>query len=280
MELRRLLYVAVTFVFMASSQLSLGQIPVPPAVRQFYGGMEQMLACNTTAEISELEMSMNKCFFGYENSGMNLPNDFRHIELDAGTPSHDNEMLTSNNYINKLSKYVYADRSLKPTVKISSFSKKTGTLPTFDKKMSAEDAYVETIVRKNVSYVTSSGLVDKEFIDTVYTHVIQNRISVIVNGMGTDKGDNNLELLKVRAAQAYQDKRYGDAYKIFQRIIELDRHDSEPLYRLALMTYYGKGCKSDKRKGISLMEESSYRHGLYSTKADNVLRNWKYKNVL
>lgn len=110
--------------------------------------------------------------------------------------------------------------------------------------------------------------------------MIQNRISVIVNGMGIDKGDNNLELLKVRAAQAYQDRRYSDAYKIFQRIIELDRHDSEPLYRLALMTYYGKGCKSDKRKGISLMEESSYRHGLYSTKADNVLRNWKYKNIL
>ncbi len=277
MELRKTLCIAIS---VAIVQLSFGQIPVPAAVEQFYNGMERMVACNSSAEICELEMIMNKCFFGHENSGMNLPNDFKHIDIDAGSPSHQNDMLTSNNYINKLSKYIYTDKSLRPYVKISSYSRKTGTLPTFDKKMSAEDAYVETIVRKKFSYNTVSGTVHKEFTDTVYTHVIQNKISVIVNGMGPDGGDNNPELLKVRAAQAYQEKRYNDAYKIFQRIIELDRHDSEPLYRLALMTYYGKGCTPDRRKGVRLMQESSYRHGSFSSKADNVLRNWKYKNVL
>ena len=277
MGIKSFIKLFISAISVASGGASYAQVSVPQAVKQFYGGMEDMLACSSATEISELEISMNKCFFGYEDSGMNLPNDFRYLEIDADSPSHDNKSLTSNNYINKLSKYIYLDKSLKPSVKISSYSRKTGTLPYFDKRLSAEDAYVMTVVRKTFSYEIGTKNEYKEFLDTVYTHIIHNKISVIVNGLGSD---NNPELLKVKAAQAYEAKRFDEAYKIFQRIIELDRSDSEPLYRLALMTYYGKGCKSDKRKGRLLMEESSHKGSVYGYKADLVLRNWKYRNVL
>lgn len=276
MEQKRLILVLLLSYIINCSN---AQIPVPPAVKQFYSGMEQLATCNSASESGEIELKMAKCFFGDENSGMNLPNDFRYLEIDAGSISHNNDMLTSNNYINKLNEYVFRKKNLKPSVAISSFSRKTGILPTFDKKMSSEDAYVETIVKKKFSYLSSTGFIDKEFTDTVYTHVIQNKISVIVNGMG-NSSNINPEILKIKAAQAYEEKRYIEAYDIFKKIIEHNRNDSESLYRLGLMTYYGKGCHVNKKKGISLMEESSYRGGYYSVKAQNVLRNWKYKNTL
>ncbi len=280
MEQRRLV-ISLAVWLIAGFLMSLtAQIPVPLSVKQFYGGMEEMATGLPAGLAGELTTKMTECFVGNDNSGINVPNDFKHIEIDAHKASHNNVTLTSNNYVDKLYEYVYENRKLTPNVKISSYSRKSGMLPTFDKKrMSAEDAFIETIVNKTFSYLSNGDLVVKEFTDTVYTHIIQNKICAIVNGMENFE-DNDLDILRVKAAQAYQAKRYEDAYLLFKRIAELDLNDAEPYYRLALMTYYGKGCRRNKKYGIELMRKSSYRRGSFSDKADNVLLNWTYENTL
>lgn len=279
MEQRLIAPILTLMLALLYSHTVIAQIATPQAVKKFYNGMEQMADCSSPAEIGELEMSMSKCFFGYENSGMNIPNDFKYIEIDANTISHNNDMLTSNNYINKLSSYVYKQKQLKPTVTIT-FSRKTGSLPTFEGRMCSEDAYVETIVYKKFSYQNGSNVEYKEFTDTVYTHIYQNMISVINNGLGHQNNNNNPAQLKIKAAQEYEAKNFKAAYEIFEKIIQIDSHDDEVLYRLALMTYYGKGCRTDRNKGRRYMEESYYRFGSYSSRANSVLRNWKYRNSL
>ncbi len=108
--------------------------------------------------------------------------------------------------------------------------------------------------------------------------MIQNKICVIVNGMGMSD-DNNVEHLRVKAALAYKAQRYAEAYGLFERIAKLDIEDAEPFYRLAIMTYYGKSCRRNKKKAANLMAKSSCRKGEFSDKADNVLTNWKYPNT-
>ena len=65
-----------------------------------------MGCCKSTSELGELEVSMTRCFFRSEESGVELPNDFKFFDQDKHSISHNLDILTSNNYVNKLSEYI------------------------------------------------------------------------------------------------------------------------------------------------------------------------------
>ena len=61
----------------------------PSAVKVFYGGMETLSTLPSTSDpevISQIEPNMQKCFYGPENSGINLQNDFRFFNIDKKSP--------------------------------------------------------------------------------------------------------------------------------------------------------------------------------------------------
>lgn len=269
---------AVLLLIVLSHMVSYGQATMtatPTAVTTFYNGIMLMYSAQDVSQIGKLEMDMRNCFYGKDNSGMNLPNDFRFFDFDKGSTSHGLTVLTSNNYVSKLSSYVFPQKQFEPSVSVSSYSKKVGTLPTFSNgKMSSQDAYVETIVQKKFSDAHQS----KTFMDTVYTHIAYNKIIMIVNGNGNTNYVDP-EKLRLEASRAYMSKNYTKAYSLLLKIIEVDKQDGDTYYRLALMTYYGKGCKGSRKEGQRYLD-LAIRHSPYSEtdKLLNVRSYWKYPN--
>lgn len=255
------------------------QIQTPAVVRQFYRGIVSMSSCDKQI-LSQLELDMKQCFCGHEDSGINLPNDFRFFDWDKNSVSHNLDILTSNNYINKLSQYAYEEKVLQSNIELSSSSRKVGELPEFGKKsMTTSGAYVETVVRKKYTFRSGGKEQSREFSDTVYTHIAMNKIRAIYNGAGTTAVED-LDRLRIEAARAYGEKRYSDAYTIFKKISETDKGDSETFYRLGLMTFYGKGCRKNRKAGKQLMETASRLGYHFGYKAGIVLRHWFIPNSL
>ena len=253
----------------------------PQAVTDFYNGIEKMSDCKSSSELGELELNMTRCFFMSDQSGINLPNDFRFFDQDKHSSSHNLDILTSNNYINKLSEYIAQKKVLYPEVKISTYSEEGGMLPTMlNMKMSQERAWIRTIVRKRYSF-KGNGISDsREYIDTVYTHTAYQKIRMIANGNGARSVDN-IENLRIEAANAYEKKDYRKAYKMLKRISELDAKDSESHFRLAVMTYYGKGVGKNRQEALELMRKAAYNnYDEYAYKARSVMDHWQNNQVI
>ncbi len=247
---------------------------VPTAVSIFYNGITAMYSASNSSTLGQIEMEMRNCFYGKENSGINMPNDFRFFENDKTNSVNQITILTSNNYVNKLSSYMYPEKRLEPNVSVSTYSREVGSLPNFSNgKMTTQKAYVETIVQKTYSI----GQISKTFMDTVYTHVAYNKIMLVVNGNGIST--INPDALRVEAAKYYMEKNYKKAYEVLLKIVDLDRTDGDSYYRLALMTYYGRGCKRSRKDGERYLD-LAIRNSDYdvSNKLYNVQRYWKYPN--
>ncbi len=253
----------------------------PQVVLEFYNGIEKMEACNSTSELGKLEISMTKCFFMAENSGINLPNDFRFFKEDEHSISHSLDILTSNNYINKLSEYIAQKKIMHPNVAVNTYSEESGLLPTMEKKgknmeLVNERAYIRTIVRKRYSFSNSNS---KEFIDTVYTHKISKKIRLISNGNGTLPIDNP-EYLLIEAAKAYEAENYQRAFELLKRITELDAKNSEAYFRMAVMKFEGKRIKKNIKEAKDYMYKAAYNNtsDIYSSKAKTILDHWTHPN--
>ena len=249
--------------------------PTPQVVLGFYSGMQKMEVCNSS-ELGELEIAMSKCFFMAENSGVNLPNDFRFFKEDEHSISHKLDILTSNNYINKLSEYIAQKRIMRPNVAINTYSEESGLLPTMENmKMAQERAYIRTIVRKRYSFSESNS---KEFIDTVYTHKISNKIRLISNGNGKLPTDNPGYLM-IEAAKAYESRNYQKAFSLLKRITELDAKNSEAFFRMAVMKFYGEGIRKNAKEAKNYMYKAAYNNSdTYAYKARTILEHWNNPN--
>lgn len=253
----------------------------PLVVTNFYNGIEKMGCCKSTSELGELEVSMTRCFFRSEESGVELPNDFKFFDQDKHSISHNLDILTSNNYVNKLSEYIAQKKILYPRIKISTYSEEGGFLPTMqDMKISKERAWIRTIVRKCYSFKGGGPSLEKEFIDTVYTHTKAQKIRMISNGNGI-MPTNNIEHLRIEASKAYEKKDYKKAYEIIKRISELNARGSESFFRLAVMTFYGKGVRQNRHEALELMRKSAYNNNdEYAIKARTVVNHWQNNQVI
>ena len=154
-------------------------------------------------------------------------------------------------------------------------------MPTMqDMKISKERAWIRTIVRKCYSFKGGGPSLEKEFIDTVYTHTKAQKIRMISNGNGI-MPTNNIEHLRIEASKAYEKKDYKKAYEIIKRISELNARDSESFFRLAVMTFYGKGVRQNRHEALELMRKSAYNNNdEYAIKARTVVNHWQNNQVI
>jgi len=218
------------------------EVPTPRAVNVFYNGMEQLTRIYSSGEASEIETQMRKCFKDEFDSGIELPNDFKFFRHDEGSISHTNKILTSTTYIAKLGEYAFKDKVLKVNVRIIK-SEETGRMPEFKSgsiSSSETYTYVNTLVEKTFQIKGKEWTYN----DTVSTNVSTGLIETISNGNGM----LDANALRVKAAIAYERKRYGEAYRLYEQIISIAPDDADAYYRLGLMTYWLQGCESKFRK--------------------------------
>lgn len=278
MESKTTLLLRKIVIFLAGI-LSVGivqaSLPTPAVVETFYQGMENLSKATAINEAGKIVEDMNKCFWGldFSSSGMDLPNDFRFFDYDRKSLSHDDEYLSSRTYINRLKDYIYEDRVMTVLSVVFKDSEYVGGEADYNKgKLIRSNTLIATYVEK--TYVLDG--VKRIYNDTVLTDVFSGSISEIRNDSGV-KPSNNINALRVQAALAYFQKRFYEAYKCYEQILFIDGTDSDALYRIALMTYYRKGCDLPKRKAHQKGKDYMDRvRGRFSEKAKNVLFHWTY----
>lgn len=263
-------------LFLYFSKCIAAEVQTPLSVRTFYGGMQKLSQTSDANGAYYITKAMKECFYGIEQSvsGCPLPNDFRFFEYDKKNPSHKDGSLNSTTYVNRLNDYIYKEHALKVNYRILKNEYK-GEQPDFLKgRMAVSQAFVITLIEKTYSL----GGIKKIFNDTVYTDYSSGKISEIKNGNGVS--------LRVKAALAYQLKRYHEAYQCYEQIIAENARDADALYRIGLMTYYQQGCDFPRKtiarkKGREYMERAKIygKRSSIGDKAENVLHNWKYTRI-
>lgn len=252
-------------------------VRTPDVVTRFYNDMVRLERVSSDPQVAEIEMEMQKCFYMPEESGISLPNDFRFFKIDEPSTSHSLLILTSNNYIYKLSEYIYSKKYLKVKNEVATASREYSLPDQNNGKLSSGKAYVMTVVKKE--YI--AGNETRSYLDTVYTHGVLNRIMSIRNGNGSIANSRSIEDMKIEAARYYSVGDFSNAYKIFEEIIGIDTKDGDSYYRLALMTYYGQGCKRSRKKAKELIEWACRNLTVdnpVKEKAETVKRYWRYWN--
>ncbi|WP_348674285.1 hypothetical protein, partial [Duncaniella dubosii] len=97
----------------------------------------------------------------------------------------------------------------------------------------------------------------------------------------------SLEQLRAKAAYCYTKKDYVQAYEYYEQLVKVAPTDGDAAYRIALLTFWRKGCKV-KYKKKKLAEEKAkeyidvairYGSDEIREKAMNVRDNWNNDNV-
>lgn len=110
-----------TLLFLLCSSIFVfAEVQTPLSVRTFYGGMQELSQASDANRAYDIAKAMKECFYGIEQStsGCPLPNDFRFFEYDKKNPSHNDGMLNSTTYVNRLSDYIYREHVLKVSYRI------------------------------------------------------------------------------------------------------------------------------------------------------------------
>lgn len=238
----------------------------PRAVLDFYGSMRAMATATDPNRAYDLQKIIRGCFYGNDKlvSGIDLPNDFKRISHDRNSNTHNDDSISVSSYINKLYQYIYKEKVMKVEYKLLN-SEYFGIQPEFAKgRLSASGTpCIRTFVRK--TYTVNGQCY--EFSEIIYTDIGNGKIYEISNG-------GEIKSFKIKAAEAYRNGDYAKAYDCYERIVQMDRNDKDALYRLALMTYYRKGCqlsrKEAHRKGKVYMSQVG------TWQAGNVLHYWEY----
>lgn len=245
----------------------------PLKVTSFYEGMNQLEMASSYDDASLIQQNMAACFMASELSGINLNMD------DMGE-------MTSGLYTMKLFSLLYDEKAMKASCDIigteaarqpdqNKGMEKKGTshLVTHVKKTYIQEGVPKTYYDV-VTVLVSNGLITEMSNETAIenTTVIPDRLSV--------------EQLRSRAAYCYSKGLYAQAYDYYEQLVKVAPADGDAAYRIALLTFWRKGCKDrfskkaaqDKAKDY-IRIAIKYGDSEISEKASNVSANWENRNV-
>lgn len=148
-----------------------------------------------------------------------------------------------------------------------------------------------------VSYITKKYIKDGQ--ETIYNDVV---FTLIKNGLIVEMENSlapgitppparsdqklSIEQLRARAAYYYSKKDFDIAYSYYERLIKAAPRDGDAAYRIALLTFWRKGCKhrfskkEAKNRALNYIDKA-IQYGNYDirNKATNVKANWQNDNV-
>lgn len=232
--------VILTLCLIGGLFIAIHAADTPKAVHVFYEGMKTFSKSTDPQVIAETELNMKKCFYGYDDSGITLPNDFRFFNIDKKNSTHFNKFLSAHGYISILKRFLNADKVLKVEYNVMS-NTAGGRVPDLSGNRQMETAaYIVSVVEKRYMPANENS---RTFIDTVITFIETGMIGQIINSTSEPSPDFNVCELRIKAAQEYERKNYYEAYALYEKIVSMDPKDAASLYYIGLMTYWQQGCK-------------------------------------
>ncbi len=252
-------------------------IDTPNSVSKFYSGLQNLSRATSTNAANIAQQTMAACFMASEQSGINLTMD------GLGE-------MSSNLYTMKLFMMIYSQKSLA----LENYNiQKTEIVEQPDQNGSMQ----RKGAKHYVTYVTkkySQRGNTTTYTDAVFTLISSGLIVEMENSKSSYdappkpniSSELNIEQLRARAAYNYSKGRYRESYNYYEQLIQRKPTDGDAAYRIALMTFWRKGCKERfSRKAAEAKAREylgiafDYGNAEIQAKAKNVLYNWDNKNV-
>lgn len=247
----------------------------PTKVLIFYNGFKQLETASSFDVANSIQQRMASCFMASENSGINLKVD----GLDE---------MSSNLYTMKLYSMLYSERSLKAVCNII----KTEIVEQPDQNKSMQQKGAQHYVTYVTKTYTKDGTI-KTYNDVVFTLINGGYITEMTNVetsgniTTTNVQQLSIEQLRTRAAYYYSKGMYTYAYDYYEQLVTRAPTDGDACYRIALLTFWRKGCKhkfskkrdAEKKAKEYIRNAIRYGNSEISNKATNVSKNWENNNV-
>lgn len=246
--------------------ITAGAIEPPAKVKQFYDNLLLLDRATDENEAYRAQRNMNQCF----SEGLEITMDGSDAEMTYGV--YTSRLYTNIRKTHTLKVVGYKIENVKTLEQPDHKGNEATHRSTYVTKTYIRDG--QTIVYRDfVSTLISNGL--------IATMQTENR-----NGQLPLSHSMNIEQLRASAAYYYTNKHYEDAYSCYEMIVKNDPTDGDACYRLALLTFWRKGCKDrfTKKEAHQIAQEYIEKAILYaspdiSVKARRVEANWRRGNV-
>lgn len=246
----------------------------PTRVLTFYNGIKQLEQAVSFDAANTIQQRMAGCFMASENSGINLNMD------GLGE-------MSSTLYTMRLHSMLYDEKSLRAVCNIT--STELAEQPDQNRGMQQKGA------QHYITYVTKTYIQNGK--SKTYTDVVS---TLIINGFITEMANDesignttvipkqlSIEQLRARAAYCYSKGMYTQAYDYYEQLVNRAPTDGDAAYRIALLTFWRKGCKhkfsnrksAEKQAKLYIQEAIKYGNTEIREKATNVKNNWNNRNI-
>lgn len=262
------------FTILLICVISVYAINPPTKVITFYDGFKQLEQAADFNTANTIQQRMAGCFMASENSGINLDID----ELGE---------MSSTLYTMKLHSMLYNEKSLKAICNI--ISTELAEQPDQNSRMQQKGA--QHYITRVIKTYTQNGI-KKTYVDIVSTLISNGLITEIINEKSIGNTSFipkqiNIEQLRSRAAYCYSKGMYTQAYDYYEQLVSRAPTDGDAAYRIALLTFWRKGCKNkfrsrkaaEKQAKVYIQNAIKYGNAEIREKATNVKKNWDNRNV-
>lgn len=280
MTLNMSLKKCVLMVTLAMTGSTAFAIDPPNSVKTFYDNLQRLGTTNSSDEAASAQQSMIKCFHEGDKGGPDVTMDGIGVEIQAST------------YTARLYRLLFMQKSLNIESCSILKTESNGQPDQAGGKNGMEATHLVSYVTKK--YVRNGG---SEIYNDLVT--VSNQSGLITEMMNVSSfegiaqfsqmvsaGETGIEQLRARAAYYYTNKDYEMAYRCYEELMERAPNDGDAAYRIALMTFWRRGCKNRfskreaKKVAIQYIEIAiEYAGPAIKQKAVNVWQNWDRQNV-
>ena len=243
---RLLVLFMLSIVTCANAQSSLTLSEAKEIANTFYGSLQQI----AKHPYGDIRIANERRLFGVMGVDENgntiagrgeVPNDLVGLE---GKQVEDNRPIQIRSYITRFLR-IAEEKKMDFSYKVLSNDYQYG--PEI-KKTDETPLFVRVVVQKTIK---SSSFPMTQINDTMLINT-RNRAIWITNKYRKSSGSNyenkTIDELLAEAQSMYSNRRYDEAYKLYQKALEKDPTNAEVSYSLGVMSFKGEGCKQYPRK--------------------------------
>lgn len=273
--MKKIIFILCAFISVSTRLLA---IDTPNSVSRFYSSLKSLGNATSVNAANTAQQTMAACFIASDQSGINLSMD------GLGE-------MNSSLYTMRLFKMIYSQKKLS----INGYDiNKTEIIEQPDQSASMQ----RNSAQHYVTYVTKRYVKDGKTIsynDLVFTLINNGLIVEMKNAEGTSNNvlpspkpteELGIEQLRARAAYYYSKGKHKEAYNYYEQLVKRAPKDGDAAYRIALMTFWRKGCKDRFNRKTAKTKAKEYlniarNYGSQEikNKAENVSANWDNNNV-
>lgn len=241
-----ILLILMSFATSAKAQSYLTLSQAKEIANTYYGSLQQM-AKHPTGDIAFQNEERLLNVLGVDKNGKSIkwvfrvPND---LEAFTGKHGEGNKSVSITNYIGDFLR-IAEEKKLDFSYNMLSNDYQYG--PEI-KKSNETPLYARVVVQKTMK---SSRFPIAQVIDTMFINTQSRSISLITNQFrrsGLRGASMTIDELLAEAQNMYSNKRYDEAYRLYQKVLEKNPKHEEASYNLGVMSFKGEGCKQYPRK--------------------------------